>query len=229
MKNRTAILWLLAFTPLVGLPQNLVWTKTLNLADSLDALTVGQDGSVAIAAGSAPILWYDRAGVLIGTPTNSNDTARQIEYLTKDTLITITCTGASNDVFHLEEDSSVTRTTIPDLYHIGMFTRPSVHPFNYPYFIQYSGAYTNFQVQLFDLTSPSAPRIVGDAVIGIHGKNLQIKWKTVLCGKYIVQTSTDLTNWTDYTGVLDGTGSSIVVNVPIDEKSDSIFARVLKL
>ena len=228
MKNRKAILWLLAFMPLVGLPQNLVWTNTLNLAEPLNALTVGQDGSVAIAAGST-ILWYDRSGALIGIPTNSDVAARQIEYLSRDTLITITCTGASNDVFHLEEDSSITRTTIPDLYHIGMFTRPSVHPFNYPYFIQYSGAYTNLQVQLFDLTSPSAPKIVGDALIGIHGKNLQIKWKAVLGGKYIVQTSTDLTNWTDYTGVLDGTGSSLVVNVPIDEKYDSLYARVVKL
>lgn len=229
MKHITAIIWLSALMPLSGFSTNLIWSKTLNLAGSLNAITVGEDGAVAISSGSSPILWYDRSGALIATPTNSNVSARSIEYLNENTLITITSSGSSNDIFCLEEDSSVSRTTIPDLYKHTIYTTPSLNTFNYPYYIQTSGSYTNYQVQLFDLTSSFSPKIVGDAVIGVHGSNLKVRWKSLMNSKYKVQTSTDLTTWTDYTDVLDGTGSTLIINIPLDENSDSLYARVVKL
>ena len=38
-----------------------------------------------------------------------------------------------------------------------------------------------------------------------------------------------MVTWADYTGVLDGTGATIVVNIPMDEDSYALYARVVEL
>lgn len=112
---------------------------------------------------------------------------------------------------------------------------PSPYPLNYPYLLsvsyvegaQFSGEGTH-TLRFYDLTSTAALKIVGDTVIGVHGSNLKVRWKTIAEAKYRVQISNDLTNWTDYTEIMDGNGSTMIVNVPLSEHSESVYARVVQ-
>lgn len=103
-------------------------------------------------------------------------------------------------------------------------------PLSYPYYLERKRFEDGtVEYTLFDLTNQNTLSIVGDAVIGVHGNNLKVRWKSVANAKYKVQYSVDLDSWIDYTEVMDGTGATLIVNVPIEEGASSLYARVVKL
>lgn len=217
---------------------------------------VGADGSCAFLFATEDafsdvqnVNWLDRFGSPITDVdliADSLDRFMGFEYVSNQELILgfndiIWQAGPTNNGEFLEliqesSDGQFEQKTITLALRHGILESVFL---NYPYLLVYSevGEYLEAENQyrqihtfeFYDLTNENAVKVVGDAVIGIHGSNLKVRWKTVANAKYKVQSSTDLEIWSDYTEILDGNGSTMVVNIPLDEDSDKIFARVVKL
>lgn len=202
---------------------NLLWTTTYSLKNASSLVyAVGKDGAVALADGHE-IAWYNREGALL-TNTACSSTVRGFGYLTKDEILAIV--GTNVEIFQWNSDGSLRTVTMPSPFI--MFT--DAIKFDYPYILSVSGIDTgHVKVELRDLSNYSQPTLVGDVVIGIFGQNLKVRWKTIINAKYRVQISTDLQAWENYTDIIDGTGSTKVINIPLDESSGSLYARVIRL
>ena len=102
--------------------------------------------------------------------------------------------------------------------------------FKYPYWLQKEDLDGGgVRLTLSDLTLADVLEVVGDAVIGVHGNNLKVRWKTVANTKYKVQKSSDLETWEDYTEIIDGNGATMIVNIALSDTTTSMYARVIKL
>ncbi len=173
---------------------------------------------------SGQIYWIDRSGtVLRELVPPSSDFPHTPHYVSRDELM-LGGRGMALYQFVRHDQLELTR----------LDCGPSVHapsaPLSYPYYLERKTLEDgSVEFTLFDLPNPNTLTIVGDAVIGIHGKNLRVRWKSVVNAKYKVQYSPDLDTWIDYTEVMDGTGATLIVSIPLDEESDSLYARVLKL
>lgn len=203
--------------------KTLLWSIEHPLTNSTSLVyAVGKDGAVALADGPE-VSWYNREGIFL-TNTTCSTTVSGFGYLTKDEVLAV-C-GSNTEIFQWEDDGSLKKSTMASPFTL----IDSSIEFEYPYILTTSKLNPNLvQVELYDLSNFSAPTIVGDAVIGVFGKNLKVRWKTIMNAKYKVQTSTDLATWADYTDILDGTGSTKVVNIPLDENNDALYARVVRL
>ncbi len=170
------------------------------------------------------IYWIDRSGtVLRELEPPSSDFPHTPHYVSRDELM-LGGRGMALYQFVRHDQLELTRLEGGPVAHM------SSAPLSYPYYLERKTLEDGSrEFTLLDLTNPDTLDIVGDAVIGIHGKNLKVRWKSVVNAKYKVQYSLDLDTWIDYTEVMDGTGATIIVNIPLDEEADSIYARVLKL
>ena len=194
------------------------------------AFAVGSDGSVGIAdayQNTQKIYWYDRSGALLYTLIPNNKNVYGIIYVSKDELITQYKNADLKMAMELFQavNGQVDKTEV--ITSVGIVSNE--YKFSYPYLLESTVTGTTYEFTLYDMTSSVAPTVVGDAVIGIQGKNLQVRWKTLSTEKYKVQSSTDLSTWTDYSDVLNGTGSTIVVSIPLSDSSNALYARVVKL
>lgn len=202
---------------------NLLWSTTYTLKNASSLVyAVGKDGAVALADGPE-IAWYNREGTLL-TNAACSSTVRGFGYLTKDEILAIV--GTNVEIFQWNNDGSLRTVTMPNPF--TMFTNEI--KFDYPYILSVSGIEAGLlKVELRDLSNFSAPTLVGDVVIGVFGQNLKVRWKTIFNAKYRVQISTDLQTWENYTDIIDGTGSTKIINIPLDENSNSLYARVIRL
>jgi len=209
---------------------SVLWTKTLTAENGTFNIMVGGDGSVALSdayRNAKKIYWYDRSGALIQMLTPENSDVRGFVYVSKDEVITTYRRADlqfAMELFQLVNGQIQKSDVISTL---GLISNE--FKFSYPYLLESKVTGSTYELTLYDLTSSVAPTVVGDAVIGIHGKNLQVRWKSLSTAKYKVQTSTDLVTWTDYTDILDGTGSTLVISIPLPDTSPALYARVIKL
>jgi len=202
---------------------NLLWSTTCSLTNSSSPVyAVGKDGAVALADGHE-VTWYNREGALL-TNTVCSAAVRGFGYLTKDEILAIV--GSNVEIFQWNDDGSLKTATMANPFTL----IDSGIKFDYPYILSVSTINPELvKVELRDLSNYSAPSIVGDVVIGVYGQNLKVRWKTIMNAKYRVQISTDLQTWDNYTDIIDGTGSSKVINIPLDEGSPTLYARVIRL
>jgi len=206
-----------------------LWTKELTPEGGFRFL-VGSDGSVAIVdwitvdKEVSKIYWIDRSGTVLGELVPPYpDFPHTPHYVSRDELM-LGGRGMALYQFVKYDQLELTRLEGGPSAHAG------AAPLSYPYYLERKNLDNgSTEFTLFDLTNPNTLSIVGDAVIGIHGKNLKVRWKSLVNAKYKVQYSLDLETWIDYTEVMDGTGATIIVNIPIDEQTDAMYARVLKL
>lgn len=212
--------------------KTLLWEKTIVATNSLSTqleFAVGEDGSAVIADGRGnanTIKLFDRGGALIADLPLSDPGLTGFLYVSKNEVLAEWWKiedGYRMDLFHISEDNGVTREVMLQSPH------RSLTAFNYPYLMEVSNSNSTYECKFYDLSDYGSPRVVGDAVIGVFGRNLKVRWKTLMNAKYRVQTSTDMVSWTDYTDIIDGTGSTVIVNVPLDENSDSLYVRVIRL
>ncbi|WP_269523006.1 hypothetical protein [Coraliomargarita parva] len=208
-----------------------IWSKEFPAAQHGDdpddyAVMVGQDGSVGImdAYGNGrKVNWYDRSGTLIQEFLTDSALSGFI-YISQHELV---IQGSETHLYQLDDTGELGHTVTNS--RVSVFLT-SFSGFNYPYLLEKKlGPDNQYQLTLYDLTNENYLNIVGDAVIGVHGKNLKVQWKTLSNASYKVQTSTDLTEWTDYTGTINGTGGTQVIMIPFSESSDQTYARVVKL
>jgi hypothetical protein len=210
---------------------SLLWTKSITPASGASlAFSIGADGTVAIAdayRNTTQIFWYDRSGALLQTLLPKNANVYGFVYVSKDEVITM-YRGADLE-FRMELFQVIDQQLEQTTFASALNSVSSEYKFSYPYILVSKVTDGTYELKLYDLTSSIAPTVIGDAVIGIQGKNLQVRWKSLATAKYKTQTSTDLVTWTDYTDVLSGTGSTIVISIPLSETSGTLYARVVKL
>jgi hypothetical protein len=192
---------------------------------------VGSDGTVVIVDGAAfsvsgihKIYWIDRSGEMLAEIVPpSSDFPNTPYYVSRDELM---LSGRGIALYQFVRHGQLELTRLgggPTAYF-------PTSPLSYPYYLERRRLEDDaMEYTLYDLTSPRSLTIVGNAVIGIHGKNLKVRWKSVVNAKYKVQYSLDLETWIDYTEVMDGTGATLIVSIPIDEEASSFYARVVKL
>ena len=226
------VVWILAVLPAaVGHAMGLLWTKTIAVENGAKiAFALGADGTVAVAdayLNAQKIYWYDRSGTLLQTVVPTNSYVYGFVYVSKDEVITQYRTADLKMAMELFQvvDGQVGRAEVRS--ELGSISNE--YKFSYPYLLESKVSGSSYELKLYDLTSSVAPAVVGDAIIGVHGKNLQVRWKSLSTANYKVQTSTDLVTWTDYTDVLNGTGSTLVISVPLSDDSSAQYARVIKL
>lgn len=226
-----------------------LWTKTFDAPVNGESylISVGLDGSVALVDSirrldrtideyvgeSKNVLLYDRYGDLVQefeiTPFGGN----VINYVSQHEIIisgyTMDQSERVTDLHQLNSGGQMvsTRYTGEDAF---VYGGSSTYTFKYPYWLKLEYLEGGgVQITLSDLTLADVLEVVGDAVIGVHGRNLKVRWKTVANTKYKVQSSVDLETWTDYTEIIDGNGATMVVNIPLSDTEDSMYARVVKL
>ncbi|ADE53596.1 hypothetical protein [Coraliomargarita akajimensis] len=215
-----------------------LWSITLPPASYGDEghylVRVGQDGSVIVVDGymnATSAKWYNRSGDLIKEFDIEPFYGYGVTYVSQHEVVlsgrSLTTANNITDLYQLNAGNQLINTRKL----ISIATSHSSHvKFHYPYFVEWieleGGGY---KLTLMDLTLPEVFSVIGDAVIGVHGSNLKVRWKTVANTKYKVQSSTDLETWSDYTEIIDGNGSTMIVNIPLDESVDSKYARVIKL
>lgn len=213
-----------------GLPASAVttlWTKIL-IPERGFSFKVGSDGTVAIVDGAISdvrkIYWIDRSGtVLRELIPPSQEFPHTPHYVSRDEIM---LGGGGMALYQFVRHDQLELTRLGG----GPTMHASAAPLSYPYYLERKAlADGGVEFTLFDLTNPNTLAIVGDAVIGVHGKNLKVRWKSLVNAKYKVQYSSDLEIWTDYTEVLDGTGATLIVSIPIEEDAGSLYARVVKL
>lgn len=229
---------LFALFPLAALcsrANSVLWEKTLLIENAASPVVrVGHDGSVAIVDGARnarKIHWFDRQGNTIATPVPLQSDLRILLYVSKDEVVSsywyqneLGTTSSAMELFQLNTNGQVEQKIVS-----ASASGVSSHYLEYPYLLESTSVGNVFSYKLLDLTSSTAPTIVGDAVVGVSGKNLKVRWKSLSTAKYKVQTSVDLVTWGDHTDILDGTGATIIVNVPMDDISTTLYARVVKL
>jgi hypothetical protein len=206
----------------------ILWTKVLTPEEGFQD-RVGSDGTVAIVDGSSSknvkkIYWIDRSGAMLREMVPpSPEFPFTPHFVSRDELM-LGGGGMALYQFVKHDQLELTRLAGGPTVHFG------TAPLSYPYYLERKRLEDgSVEFTLFDLTNPNSLTIVGDAVIGFHGKNLKVRWKSVVNAKYKVQYSPDLETWIDYTEVMDGTGATLIVNIPIDEEATSLYARVVKL
>ncbi|MEY4489206.1 MAG: hypothetical protein RIQ79_1714 [Verrucomicrobiota bacterium] len=210
---------------------SVLWTKSIPVTNGSSLIyAIGEDGTFAVADANRNALsvsWYARSGVLLHTVTPQNPNSYGFVHVNKDEVVLFGRKPSLEYAMELFQavDGQVTRTEV--LASVSSISNGET--FNYPYLLEVGLIDNVYSFKLYDLTSSVAPTIVGDAVIGVNGKNLQVRWKTLAAAVYKVQTSTDLATWTDYSDVLNGTGSTIVISIPLSDSSTSLYARVVKL
>jgi hypothetical protein len=222
-----------------------LWTKNITNIGNNSYWRVGSDGAVAIVQQKPTtssvrdlekIHWYARDGSEIAVPPSSFTYVYGPVYVSKDELAVFSRfqPGVNNDyrleVFQVVASNAVENTIVSA--DNGPYTSFNL---NFPYLLNSEVLEDNgngskdYRFSLIDLTNANTLEIVGEAVIGIHGNNLKIRWKTIANAKYKVQISTNLLTWSDYTEIIDGNGSMMIVNVPVDDPDAGVFARVVKL
>lgn len=208
-----------------------IWTKTFpgseHGSDPDDyGVMVGNDGSVAVldAYGNGQkVYWYDRSGALI----KEFDTVSAVTGFIHVTQHEIVLQGGGTHLYQLDDSEVLEYTALNS--NVSLFVS-SFSGYSYPYLIDKELVGANqFKLTLYDLTNENFLNIVGDASFGIHGKNLKVRWKTLANASYKVQTTIDLVEWTDYTDIISGTGGTKVIMIPLNETSDQIYARIVKL
>jgi hypothetical protein len=226
------VVWALALLPApVGHAMSLLWSKTITSENGAKlALALGADGSVAVAdayLNAQKIYWYDRYGILLQTIVPVNSYVYGFVYVSKDEVITQYRNAELKSAMELFQlvDGQLGRVEVQSS--LGLISNE--YKFSYPYLLESKVNGSTYELKLYDLTSSVAPAVVGDAVIGVHGKNLLVRWKSLSTANYKVQTSNDLATWTDYTDVLNGTGSTLVISIPLPADSSAQYARVIKL
>lgn len=237
------ILFVVGFLP-TAFAETVLWTRTIENMQRAGDFMVGSDGSVALVdlenkfLASDPdsvrsIYWYSRSGTEIATLTCDFTKFWSVVYVSERELI---LNGAYDGerklmLFQFNGMESL-ETRVLDATG---FTDNTVVRLSYPYYVKRALVEDNGDgtmdqsYTLIDLTSENSLRVVGDASIGVHGPNLQVRWKTLVNAKYQVQKSTDLQTWVDDGAILDGNGSTIVVSIPLPADADTLYARVLKL
>lgn len=207
----------------------ILWTKVLTPEIGFRDM-VGSDGTVVLVDGHPSpadvrkIYWIDRSGtVLRELVPPSSDFPHTPHYVSRDEMM---LGGGGMALYQFVKHDQLELTRLGG----GPIMHSSAAPLSYPYYLERKRLEDgSVEFTLFDLTNPNSLTIVGDAVVGVSGKNLKVRWKSVVNAKYKVQYSFDLDTWIDYTEVMDGTGATLIVNVPIDEEAASLYARVLKL
>jgi hypothetical protein len=209
-----------------------LWTKTIPAAttgiNGNYLVRVGQDGSVVVVDGysnTTSAKWYNRKGVLIKAFNINPFSGNAVKYVSQHEIL-ISGSGVT-DIYQLNASNQLINTRLST-----SVSGPHVSEvfFTYPYLLEWKDLEGGgHELTLRDLTLPEVYTVLGGAVIGIHGSNLQVRWKTVANTKYKVQKSTDINTWTDYTEIIDGNGATMVVNIPVDGNSGSVYARVIKL
>ena len=224
-----------------------LWTKDLEDVGKYSYWRVGSDGSVAIVKQKPnlnnssfseleAILWFARNGTVTASVSCSFTNVKGPVYVSGDELAVWAQTQPGNDyesrleIFQINSSGGIDTTVVA-----GRGDTYTSYSLSFPYILNATVIEDNgdgssdYRFTLIDLTNPNTLKVVGDAVIGVHGANLKVRWKTVANAKYKVQSSFDLEAWTDYTEIIDGNGATMIVNIPIDEHSASIYARVVKL
>lgn len=240
IKLAALILLLSQFCP--SLHANVVlWSKEFPAAasgrDGKYNVRVGQDGSVIVVDGPANTTsakWYSRSGDLIKEFNIVPFYGYGVRYVSQHEVILIgkplneeSKTNKIIDIYQLNSSKQLINTRLSTSV---VASLSGMELFTYPYLAEWDelegGGY---KLTLRDLTLPEVYTVLGDAAIGVHGKNLRVRWKTVANTKYKVQRSTDTETWTDYTEIIDGNGATMVVSIPVDVNSGKVFARVIKL
>lgn len=208
-----------------------IWVKTFPASEFGDDpddynVMVGQDGSVGVMdaySNGQKIYWYNRSRALIKEFT-PDSTLKAFIHVTQHELV---LQSDQTHLYQLNSSNVLEHSTISSRVSSLL---SSFVGFKYPYLLEKVLLPDNqYQLTLYDLTNENYLNIVGDAAIGVHGKNLKVRWKTLSDATYKVQTSIDLITWEDYTDVINGTGGTQVIMIPFSETSDQTYARVVKL
>lgn len=244
-KSIFCMLAALVVTATSALAGTVLWTKEIASIGKYSYWRVGSDGSVAIVQQKSTsgiirdlekIHWYARDGSEIAAVTSTFSFVYGPVYVSSDELAVFSRFDpniSNNDrleVFQVVASGAVENTNV--VADSGPYTPVSL---SFPYIlnaeilVENADGSKDYRFTLIDLTNVNTLKVVGDAVIGIQGSNLKVRWKTIANTKYKVQSSIDLNTWTDYTEIIDGNGSTMIVNIPIDSESGSIYARVVKL
>lgn len=233
------------FTAPFSIAGTVLWTKNIANIGNSSYWRVGSDGAVAIVQQKPTtgnvrdlekIHWYARDGSEIAAPISTFTYVYGPVYVSKDELAVFSRfqPEVNNDyrleVFQVVASNAVENTIVNA--DNGPYTSFNL---NFPYLLNSEVLKDNgngskdYRFTLIDLTNANTLEIVGDAVIGIQGNNLKVRWKTIANAKYKVQISANLITWSDYTEIIDGNGSTMIVNIPVDNKDAGIYARVAKL
>lgn len=248
VKTHLAIFVLLLFAMICEVAGTELWTKNILNVGNYSYWRVGSDGSVVIVQQKPnlqnssfnqldKILWIARDGSVLAPVPTLFTHVRGPVYVSHDQMaiwVKDESVGKEEEdkleLFQFNASGALEKTLIT-----GRTDTYITFALSFPYLLNATIIKNNgdgssdYKFTLLDLTNTNTLKVVGDAVIGIQGKNLKVRWKTIANAKYKVQSSIDLINWTDYTEIIDGNGSTMVVNIPANDSTDSIFARVILL
>jgi hypothetical protein len=168
-----------------------LWTKVLTPETSFRDL-VGSDGTVAIVDGTTTtnvkrIYWIDRSGTILRELVPpSSDFPYNPHFVSRDELM-LGGGGMALYQFVKHDQLELTRLAGGPTLHLG------TAPLSYPYYLERNRLEDgSFAFTLFDLTNPNSLTIVGDTVIGVHGKNLKVRWKSVVNAMLFAKSRTSL-------------------------------------
>lgn len=228
-----------------------LWTKTFEPPENGESyiISVGLDGSVALVDSyrrldrsvspsvyvgeSKSVQLYDRFGNLVKEFEIEPFGGAVINYVSQHEVIisgrTLDQVKKITDLHQLNSNGEIVSRRFTD-YDAFVSGGTNVKTFEYPYWLKREILEDGeLRLTLNDLTLADVLEVVGDAVIGVHGNNLKVRWRTIANTKYKVQKSSDLETWEDYTEIIDGNGATMIVNIPLSDTTSSMFARVVKL
>ena len=232
---RKKLITLSAVAVIVLLTQSLysttiLWTK--DFPDGDYTTEVGSDGSVAITAWDAnlsgSLFWYDVSGNLLAEIDRSQTPyVESILHVSKRDVLYYGRDEEYNRftyVASLNEDETVKQVKINHDFPGNRFGTI----LSFPFFLSRETGQTNtITLTLWSVTDPPEITVVGSLLTGVSGETLHIRWKSEPRAIYKIQTSEDLDDWTDYSGEIEGDGTTKFENVPVT--SETIFARVVQI
>ena len=208
----------------------ILWTKDFPEGDY--RTEVGGDGSVAVtpwdANLSGALFWYDASGKLIAEIDRSQTPyVETILYVSKTEVLYY---GRDDEynlftyVASLNEDETVKQVKINHGFPGNLYG--SILAF--PYFLSRETGQTNtMTLTLWSVVDPPEITIVGSMLTGVSGETLHVRWKSEPRAIYKIQTSEDLEDWSDYSGEIEGDGTTKFENITVT--SETMFARIVQI
>lgn len=207
---------------------SILWSKDLPDISGSYSYVVGSDGAVATtpwnSSDSNDLSWYSPDGNIIATLDRSAASSLQsIHYLSQTDLV-YEGKDAQNNRFtvvaKVDPSGQVSENRIDHLW-LG-----NAYPtfISFPYYLTLEEGQT---LKLRLLSDTVSVDVVGDVIIGSNSEILHIRWGTKPNSIYRIETSIDMETWVDYSGEIQGDGTTKFAEIPVD--SDTFYARVIQI